>query len=148
MVNATFVGREFTRTPPYLVSRVKISEFANAVGANSPLHTDPEAAQALGYSDVVAPPTFAVVIAQRAEAEYINHPDAGIDFSRVVHADETFHLNRPLVAGDEIATLTRVKNITTRAGITMVTTEVEFTGASGDNVGRVESTIVIRGEGQ
>lgn len=148
MVNATFVGREFTRTPPYLVSRVKISEFASAVGANSPLHTDPEAAQALGYSDVVAPPTFAVVIAQRAEAEYINHPDAGIDFSRVVHADETFHLNRPLVAGDEIATLTRVKNITTRAGITMVTTEVELTGASGDNVGRVESTIVIRGEGQ
>ena len=148
MVNATFVGREFTRTPPYLVSRVKISEFANAVGANSPLHTDPEAAQALGYSDVVAPPTFAVVIAQRAEAEYINHPDAGIDFSRVVHADETFHLNRPLVAGDEIATLTRVKNITTRAGITMVTTEVGLTGASGDNVGRVESTIVIRGEGQ
>ncbi|HLS02777.1 MAG TPA: MaoC family dehydratase N-terminal domain-containing protein [Beutenbergiaceae bacterium] len=146
MVNTTFVGREFSGTPPYLVSRAKIAEFTEAVGATSPLHTDPGAAQALGYHDVVAPPTFAVVIAQRAEAEYINHPEAGIDFSRVVHAEESFHLNRPLVAGDEISTLTRVKNIVGRANISMVTTEVELTGAGGENVGRVQSTLAIRGE--
>ncbi len=148
MVNADFIGREFSGTPPYRVSRAKIAEFADAVGADSPLHTDPGAAAAAGYDDVVAPPTFAVIIAQRAEAEYIADPDAGIDFSRVVHANETFNLTRPLVAGDDISTVTRVKDISGRAGITMVTTEVELTDASGASVGTVESVIAVRGEGR
>src|SRR5699024_7969506 len=76
MVNADYLGREFHGTPPYVVSAAKIAEFAAAVAAASPIHFDPAAARALGYADVVAPPTFAVVIAQRAEAEYIEDPDA------------------------------------------------------------------------
>lgn len=146
MVNEDYVGREFLGTPPYRVSRVKIAEFAEAVGAISPLHTDPQAAQEAGYDDVVAPPTFAVVIAQRAEAEYIRDPEAGIDFSRVVHANETFHLNRPIRAGEDISTRVHVTNIVTRAAISMVTTQVHMTGASGEAIGMVESTLAIRGE--
>lgn len=148
MVNADYIGREFSGTPPYRVSRAKIAEFAEAIGAVSPLHTDPQAARAAGYDDVVAPVTFAVIIAQRAEAEYINDPGAAIDFSRVVHANETFHLARPLVAGDEISCVTRVAGITARAGITMVSTEVELNDATGAIVGTVESTIAVRGEGR
>lgn len=148
MVNENYVGREFLGTPPYRVSRAKISEFASAVGATSELHFDPSAAAAAGYADVVAPATFAVIIAQRAEAEYIRDPEAGIDFSRVVHANETFNLVRPLVAGDDISTVVRVSNITSRAGITMVTTEVTLTDADGADVGTVESTIAVRGEGR
>lgn len=148
MVNPDYVGREFTGTPPYRVSRAKIAEFAEAVGATSLLHVDPVAAATQGYDDVVAPPTFAVVIAQRAEAEYITDPAAQIDFSRVVHANETFNLARPLQAGDDISTVTRVVDITSRAGITMVSTEVELTDADGARVGSVESTIAVRGEGR
>lgn len=148
MVNANFIGREFYGTPPYRVSRAKIAEFAEAVGATSPLHTDLQAARAAGYDDVVAPPTFAVIIAQRAEAEYIQDPEAQIDFSRVVHANETFTLNRPLQAGDDIATVVRVKNIVERPSLALVTTEVELTDGDGDVVGTVESTLAIRGEGQ
>lgn len=148
MVNTDYVGREFLGTPPYRVSRAKIAEFAHAVGASSPIHTDVEAATAQGYDDVVAPPTFAVIIAQRAEAEYIRDPEARIDFSRVVHANETFNITRPLVAGDDISTVVRVANITERAGITMVSTVVTLTDAGGTDVGTVESTIAVRGEGR
>ncbi|MPV50969.1 MULTISPECIES: MaoC family dehydratase N-terminal domain-containing protein [unclassified Pseudactinotalea] len=146
MVNADYVGREFHGTPPYVVSAAKISEFADAVAADSPIHRDAAAARARGYADVVAPPTFAVVIAQRAEAEYIEDPGAAIDFSRVVHANETFTPARPLVAGDEISTVTRVVSIATRASITMVTTRVDLTDAAGVAVGSVESTLAVRGE--
>lgn len=148
MVNASFLGREFYGTPPYRVSRAKIAEFAEAVGATSPLHTDPQAARAAGYDDVVAPATFAVIIAQAAEAEYIRDPEAGIDFSRVVHANETFTLSRPLQAGDDITSVVRVTNLVERPSLAMVTTEVELTDAAGDVVGTVESTIAIRGEGR
>ena len=104
------------------------------------------AARELGYDDVVAPPTFAVIIAQLAEAEYIRDPQAQIDFSRVVHANETFDLTRPLVAGDDITARVHVTNIVSRASISMVTTRVDLTDAAGADVGSVESTLAVRGE--
>ena len=61
-VNPELVGRAFAPTVPYLVGREKVREFARAVFATDPQHVDPAAAQQLGYPDVVAPPTFAMVI--------------------------------------------------------------------------------------
>ena len=70
-VNTTLVGRSYAPTETYEVSRVKIAEMARATGATHPAHYDPDAAWALGYADVVATPTFAVVVAQRAEQAYV-----------------------------------------------------------------------------
>ncbi|SED60000.1 FAS1-like dehydratase domain-containing protein [Ruania alba] len=146
-VNADFIGRVFTGTPPYGVSRAKIAEFATAVGATAALHTDPDVARAHGYDDVVAPATFAVLIAQRAESEYIEDPEAGIDFSRVVHANEGFTHHRPIVAGDELHTAVHVDAVTERAGIAMVTTRCEIADGAGQAVCTVTSTLAVRGEG-
>lgn len=147
MVDLSRVGAVLTGTPPYVVSRVKIAEFATAVGATSSLHHDVDAAVAAGYADVVAPPTFAVVIAQRAESEYVADPASGIDFSRVVHANESFAFDRPIVAGDVLHTAVHVDSLTERAGITMVTTRTEITDDDGAHVATVGSTLAVRGEG-
>mgnify|MGYP000514944853 CR=1 FL=1 len=53
---------------------------------------------------MIAPPTFAIILAQAADAALINDDSAGIDFSRVVHADQRFTHHRPIVAGDELRT--------------------------------------------
>jgi acyl dehydratase len=145
-VNADFVGRVFTGTSPYEVSRVKLAEFAAAVQAHHPSHTDPDAARALGYPDVIAPATFAVVVAQRAEAEYITDPEASIDFSRVVHADERFTHHRPIHAGDVLSTAVHVDDVTERRGITTVSTRAEIAAADGAPVATVRSTLAVRGE--
>ena len=145
-VNEDFVGRVFTGTAPYEVSRVKIAEFASAVQSLHPSHLDPEAAKALGYPDVIAPPTFAVVIAQRAEMEYYFHPEASIDFSRVVHADERFTLHRPIHAGDVLRTAVHVDSVVERRGINMLSTRAEITDAGGSPVATVRSSMVVRGE--
>ncbi|MEG3615958.1 FAS1-like dehydratase domain-containing protein [Isoptericola haloaureus] len=151
-VDPAFAGREYPATAPYSVGREKIREFAVAVGASHPAHHDLVAARGLGYPDLVAPPTFAVVIAQRAEQQYVADPDAGIDFSRVVHADETFTHHRPIVAGDELATVLHVDSVTQRAGISMVTTRCELFavdaegGDLGEHVATVTSSLVVRGE--
>jgi acyl dehydratase len=145
-VNADYVGRVFTGTAPYEVSRVKIAEFATAVHALHPSHFDADAARALGHPDVIAPVTFAVVVAQRAEAEYISDPDAAIDFSRVVHADERFTHHRPIHAGDVLTTAVHVDSVTERGGISMVSTRAEITDAGGAPVSTVRSTLAVRGE--
>ena len=67
-INTDFAGRTFEPSPPYEVSRVKIAEFATAIGESSPLCHDREAAQAAGYPDVIAPPTFAIVISPHTAA--------------------------------------------------------------------------------
>ena len=77
-------------------------EFARAVFSSDPLNFDPTVASAAGYADVVAPPTFAVVVQESTLKQLLAEPDAGIDFSRVVHGDQRFSYSRPIVAGDEL----------------------------------------------
>jgi len=95
-INPELVGRVFPAGEPYQVGREKIREFARATKATSPAHFDVQAAQDLGYADVVAPPTFAIIVAQRADAQLIADPASGIDFSRVVHADQRSPITAPL----------------------------------------------------
>lgn len=143
-VDPGFVGKVYPPTAPYAVGREHLRDFATAVGATHPAHHDPAAARALGHRDVVAPPTFAVVLAQRAEAQYVDDPASGIDFSRVVHADERFTHHRPVVAGDELVTVLHVDSVTERAGIALVTTRCEIADDAGP-VATVVSTLAVRG---
>ena len=75
-INPEIVGRVYPSENTYVVGREKIREFARAVHAENPLHHDVEAARAAGYADVIAPPTFAIILAQAADAALINadHP--------------------------------------------------------------------------
>ncbi|MFX0539454.1 FAS1-like dehydratase domain-containing protein [Ornithinimicrobium sp. Y1847] len=146
-INPAFAGREFAAAGPFPVTREEIAAFAQAVGAHAPAHLDPQAAQALGHADVVAPPTFAVIFAQRCEAQLVQDPEAGIDFSRVVHGQEGFVHHRPIVAGDELTGILHVDTMREAGGHGMVATRVELTDADGSPVTTVTSTIVVRGEG-
>lgn len=145
-VNADFVGRTYPPTAPYAVGAAKIREFADAVGASDPVHTDRALAQAKGYRDVIAPPTFAVLIAQQCDAQFITDPDAGVDFTRVVHGEQTFVHHQPLTAGDEIVGVLTVDSVKALGAHAMVTTRSELTTAAGESVCTATSTLVIRGE--
>ena len=144
-VNPQLAGRVYPATPPYEVGREKIAEFARAIGSDDPAHTDPAAARALGYPDVIAPPTFAVIIAQRAEWQLMSDPEAGIDYARLVHGEERFRHHRPIVAGDRLTATLHVDLIREAGGHGMVTTRAEVAGADGEPVSTVVSTVVIRG---
>ncbi len=145
-VNAELAGRSFPAAPPYLVGREKVREFARAVLATSPLNLDPEAARAAGYADVVAPPTFAVVVQEHTLAQLLADPDAGIDFTRVVHGDQRFIFTRPIVAGDELTATLTVTSVKSLGGHSMVTAESSIVDAGGEHVVTAISTLVVRGE--
>lgn len=146
-VDTSFAGRVYPAGDVYEVSREKIREFAEATGATHPAHTDVAASRNLGHRDVVAPPTFLVALAQRSEAQYVDDPAAGIDFSRVVHADERFTLHRPVVAGDRLRPTLHVDGVAVRGGLAMVTTRVEVADEDGAAVATVVSTLAVRPEG-
>ena len=145
-VNPDLQGRVCDPVPPYLVGREKVREFARAVFATSPLNFDPVAASAAGFSDVVAPPTFAVVVQEATLAQLLAEPDAGIDFTRVVHGDQRFTYTRPIVAGDELTATLAVTAIKSLGGHSMVTAESTIVDASGAHVVTAISTLVVRGD--
>ncbi|MDQ1555186.1 MAG: hypothetical protein QOI02_188 [Actinomycetota bacterium] len=145
-MNPELQGRVFAPTPPYLVGREKVREFARAVFATSPLHFDPAAASAAGYPDVVAPPTFAVVVQEQTLAQLLAEPDAGIDFARVVHGDQRFSYSRPIVAGDELTATLTVAAVKSLGGHNMVTAESSIVDATGAHVVTATSTLVVRGD--
>ena len=145
-MNPDLVGRAFAPVSPYLVGREKVREFARAVFATSPLNYDPVAASAAGYADVVAPPTFAVVLQEATLAQLLAEPDAGIDFSRVVHGEQRFSCTRPIVAGDELTATLSVTSVKTLGGNAMVTAESVIVDPQGEHVVTAISTLVVRGD--
>lgn len=145
-VNPELQGRVFPPAPPYLVGREKVREFARATGSTSPLSLDVEAARAAGHRDVVAPPTFAVVVQEATLAQLLAEPDAGIDFSRVVHGEQRFTLSRPIEAGDELTATLTVTGVKTLGGNSMVTASSEMLDADGRHVVTAVSTLVVRAD--
>ena len=146
MVNANGHGKTYPATDPYLVGREKIREFAHAVKSTSPVNLDVFSAQAAGYTDLVAPPTFAVVIQERSLATVLGDPEADIDFSRVVHGDQRFVYQRPIVAGDELSSELTVASVKSLGAHSMVTFETNIFDAAKTLVCTAISTLVVRGE--
>ena len=142
-VNPDLVGREFPPTPPYLVGREKVREFARAVFADDPQHFDPAAARALGYPDVVAPPTFAMVVQDFTLQQLLAEPDSGIVLSRVLHGEQRFTYTRPIVAGDELTGTLRIAAVRAVGGNAMVTCEAEIADADGAHVVTTTSLLVV-----
>ena len=144
-VDQSFIGRTYPPTPPYEVGREKIREFADAIGDPNPAYRDVDAARALGHPDVVAPPTFPIVLSSRASAQVIFDPELGLDYSRVVHGEQKFVSSRPVYAGDRLTVVVTVENIRTAAGNDIVTTRGDVSTVDGEHVLSAYGTLVARG---
>lgn len=145
-VNRDYIGREYPASSPYEVSREMIRRFAEAIGDANPAYLDPEAARALGHPDVIAPPTFLTVLNFRyADETPIADPGLGLDYSLVVHGEQSFELHRPVRAGDVLSSVQSVADIRDAGRNELITTRTEVTAADGERVATLRSTIVSRG---
>jgi acyl dehydratase len=147
-LDPSFVGRCYPAVGTYQVGREKIREFAEAIGDDHEFHRDASAARACGYFDVIAPPTFAIILALRAQQALICDPELGLDYSRVVHGNQSFTHYRPIQAGDELAATAHVDGIRTMGGNDMLTVRCEITDSAGYPVTTVRSMLVVRREGR
>ena len=144
-INGDYLGRTFPATAPYEVSRVKIADFAEAIGDRNPLYTDAAAAQAAGYPDVIAPPTFPIVITMAASRAAIADPGLGINYAMVVHGEQRFSYARPLHAGEVVVAQSTISGIREVGSMTMVTTDTEIKTTDGELVCTGYGTLVERG---
>jgi acyl dehydratase len=144
-VNKDYAGRTFPATEPYEVSRVKIAEFAEAIGDPSLVYRDRDAAVAAGYPDVIAPPTFPIVVTMAASGQAIADPGLGINYALVVHGEQRFSYARPLRAGDVVTAQATIETIKTLGRNVVMTTRTEVRTVTGEQLCTAYSTIVERG---
>lgn len=143
-VNTEAIGKEY---PPvaYEVGREKVREYANAVGEESPIHQDREAARAAGFRDVVAPPMFCVVYSMPAVAPGILDPEVGINLAAMVHGGQEFVWGEPVCAGDEITTTASLADVSETRGRGFYVFESVSVNQDGAETVRGKWTNIVRG---
>ncbi len=144
-INRAFLGRSYPPSEPYAVTRGKIREFADAIGDPNPAYCDVAAARALGHPDLLAPPTFPIVLTMAVAAQAVHDPELDVDYSRVVHGQQRFSYHRPLCAGAEVVGTLRIADIATLGRNEVLSTEVAVATTAGEALCTAYSTLVVRG---
>lgn len=98
------------------VERGKIAEFMAAVGDDSPVYRDVEAAAREGYSDIIAPPTFTTVPIMWSGLLFQAFEDLSIPLSRIMHAEQSYEFRGEIHPGDRLHGTVEIKSITERQG--------------------------------
>lgn len=145
MLSPDFVGRVYPSAGTHEIRASSIAAFARAINDENPAYLDPEAARALGYSNVIAPPTFLITVALDESQRALADPELGLDWARVVHGDQRFEFHRVVVAGDVLSCKSTIEAIKTVAGSDFVTVRADFVDQRSAPVASASSLLVFRG---
>jgi acyl dehydratase len=127
------------------VDTARIAQYADAIGAESPLHHDADAARDAGFRDVVAPPMFCVVYSSVAMGPAILDPELGMNIASMVHGGQEFEWGEPVCAGDAISTAVTCKSIDERVGNGFYVFESISTNQDGARTVKGTWTNIVRG---
>ena len=119
--------------------------FADAIGEENPIFRDQEVAARAGYRDQLAPPTFVTVMQIMGSRQVIQDPDLGLDYSRVVHAEQEYDWKRPAMVGDRLSAVPTIADFYNKGPNELLVIEAEVTDASGDTVVIGRTTLLSRG---
>jgi acyl dehydratase len=143
MLDKNAIGRS---SPPTLneVEKGAIRRFAEALGDYNPIYYDEEYARASGFPTIVAPPTFPASFHSAADLREL----LGVGIKSLLHAEQAFDYERPILAGDRIYVSTRVADVLEKTGpagkMDVAVIEDEGRDEEGTLVFRARRTLVVR----
>ena len=143
MLDKNAIGRS---SPPTLneVEKGAIRRFAEALGDYNPIYYDEEYARALGYPTIVAPPTFPASFHSAADLREL----LGVGIKSLLHAEQGFEYERPILAGDRIYVSTRVADVLEHQGpagkMDVALIQDEGRDEEGNLVFKARRTLVVR----
>jgi acyl dehydratase len=128
-VDQSLVGRVFPPTRPHAVTEEQVREFVAATGG--------------AYDGGPAPATYPIVLAFDAMNAFLETEQ--IDLVRIVHGEQRFTYERPVVPGDVLTATLTVASLRQIAGNDIIGTSSEITDESGALVCTTTATLVHRG---
>lgn len=121
--------------------------FSKATGQTDPVYLNSEAAQAAGYRDILAPPTFVTCLYMLGRGDPAPAYKAlGVRMERVLHAEQRFELHEPICAGDDISFETKVADIFSKkdGALEFLVQESKALNQFGRHAATALQTIVVR----
>jgi hypothetical protein len=126
MLNPDIVGRTFTGATAFEVTQESITQFSAAIGEPN---------------NSVASPTYTIKISLSESESLLK--ESGLDWTRVVHGDQRFEIQRPIVAGDHLICSSTIESARVVAGNEIVSVRSDLHNGT-ELVASSWSTLVVR----
>ena len=127
-IDSSLIGREFPPTPPLVVTAAAVTSFASATGSVTRR----------------VPATFPTVVTFRALLAFLEAEQ--VELARIVHGEQKFAYERPIVIGDELSATLSVTGLRQIEGTDILRTTSTITDAAGELVCTAGATLVHRSE--
>src|SRR2546426_5743835 len=137
-LNRELIGKEYGEVA-FEVDGERVVQFADAIG-------DPD--ERYRTEQPIAPPTFPTVMQIATGGQIVLDPELGLDYTRVVHGEQEYEIERPLRAGDTLRATPRIADIYAKGPNEFLVTETIIKDANGDVVVTGRSTLISRGTAQ
>jgi acyl dehydratase len=145
MIDKKWIGHELAAATMTL-ERGRLCAFARAIGETDPLYTDPAAARAAGYADLLVPPTF--LFGAELEAGTVDKllADLGIPIARILHGEQSFTYCKPVCAGETITVKSRIADIfdKKKGALEFLVKTSEVCNDRNELVAELRSVLVVR----
>jgi acyl dehydratase len=141
------VGRDLGQVT-FPLERGKLRELALALHDDDPAWHDPDAARALGFAAVPAPPTATVLAAHWTPGGLVGWAiSLGMDVRRLLHGEAAWTFDRAVALGDELTASSVVVEASRREGrrggsMVLVTVETTFRARDGERVAVLRDTMI------
>ncbi len=133
-LNLAFLNRSYASLETFKVDQEKINAFSDAIGDHNDYVKQ-------GY----ASPTFLISIQMGAMEVALFDPELGLDYSKVVHGEQSFEYKKPVKAGDELSFVSTIEDIKSKVGNDFITIRSDVKDALGNEVATLKATLIARG---
>ena len=110
MIDKKWIGHQLPSSEMTL-DRSRLRFFAKAIGETAPIYTDVQAAQAAGYADLPAPPTFLFGAELDSGTTYRLLELLEIPVVKLLHGEQSFTYHHSACAGDTVTVQSCIDDI-------------------------------------
>ena len=145
MIDKKFIGYQL-KPSVLMVDRTRLQFFAKAIGEQDPVYLDLAAAQAAGYPDLPAPPTFMFAAELDSGANDQLLTDLDIPLVKLLHGEQSFKYIKPICAGDTLSVESTITDIYDKKGgkLEFVVKDSRVTNQKVELVAEMRTVLVVR----
>lgn len=145
MIDKKFIGYQL-KPSVLMVDRTRLQFFAKAIGEQDPIYLDLAAAQAAGYPDLPAPPTFMFAAELDSGANDQLLTDLDIPLVKLLHGEQSFKYIKPVCAGDTLSVESTITDIYDKKGgkLEFVVKDSRVTNQKVELVAEMRTVLVVR----
>jgi acyl dehydratase len=145
MIDRKFIGYQL-KPSVLTVDRTRLQFFAKAIGEKDPVYLDAAAAQAAGYADVPAPPTFLFAAELDSGASDQLLTDLDIPLAKLLHGEQSFRYLKPVCAGDTVTVQSTITDIYDKKGgkLEFAVKDSRVTNQRSELVAELRTVLVVR----